>query len=173
MCRQNHGFLYEASIILKYKLIKCQNHTSKYDAHTLSNIPVQIKCRKNKSPIYLGDYSRNFNTYQDFILIIGTWEFDKKVIKEEIFYINHDTYKNMCKFGYIDDIKTKMSRISNNKEDDEKWRILIRECKRLYPEENLIKINMKRDHKNQKRIQCSIPNKNFNIFKKEFKAIKL
>ena len=64
--------------------------------------------------------------------------------------------------------------VSNNKEDDNKWKTLMNEGKQLWKNKtpNLISPRFKRDHKNQKRIQCAITNKNFyNYFLPKFEVI--
>lgn len=172
--RQIHGFLYESRVVSKYKLIKCENYTSEYDAYTLSGIPVQIKYRKWNSSVFFGDFKRNMLKEKDFILIVGTWkENNSNEISEDIYYINYEKFTSMCFFKEINIATVEMKNISNNYYDDPSWKTFTLKYKKIYPEENIIKINFKRDHKSQKRIQCSLSNKNYEIFKTQFKDIKL
>jgi hypothetical protein len=174
MSRQLHGFIYEKNVIDRYKLYKCKEYTSKYDAFTTSNIPVQIKCRKYKSSIYFGDFIRTMNTKEDFILIVGTWKNNKSNISsEDMIYVNCEKFKRMCHWRKIHEYKEYLKCISNDVSDDLEWKKFLRKCKNEYPSENLIKMNMKRDHKKQKRIQCSLSYKNYIKFKMEFKDIKI
>jgi hypothetical protein len=172
--RQKHGLDYEQYIIQKYNLIKSKNYTSIYDAYTYKNdIPVQIKCIKSGSAIEMGSYLRNKSKLQDFILVIGFWENVKNnIVKEHVMYIDHRTFtKNLT---FIDDQKMlgEMKNISNSIRDDLKWT----EFRKKYQEKwkinnNILDIRFKRDHKQQKRIQCAISYKNFNKkFLKMFKA---
>ena len=83
--RQRHGFDFEDKIISKYSLIKSKNYTSKYDAYTITGIPVQIKCIKFKSSIDFGDFRRNQTHLIPFILIVGFWKYKKdNIIKPTI-----------------------------------------------------------------------------------------
>jgi hypothetical protein len=172
--RQLHGFLYEIQVINKYNLIKCEKYISEYDAFTCSGIPVQIKYRKFKSSVCFGDFKRNMLKEKDFILVVGTWkETHYNKISEDIYYINYEKFNDMCFFNEINTATVEMKNISNNHYDDTNWKAFILKYKKIYPKENIIKINFKRDHKSQKRIQCSISNKNYEIFKQQFKDIKL
>lgn len=172
--RQIHGFLYETRVINRYKLIKCQDYISEYDAYTSSGIPVQIKYRKWNSSIYFGDFKRNMFKEKDFILVVGTWKDNhSNKVSEDIYYINYEKFTSMCFFKEIETAICEMKNISNNKEEDYLWKFFTLKYKKIYPKENIIKINFKRDHKSQKRIQCSISNKNYEIFKNQFKDVKL
>ena len=53
--------------------------------------------------------------------------------------------------------------ITNDREDDEKWKEMIKTQKIRWQKEtkNLIRPRFKRDHKSQKRVQCAINNKDF------------
>lgn len=172
MTRQIHGFLYEKYIIKKYNLVKTKEYISKYDAFTRCFIPVQIKLRKEKSPICLGSFERQMSNKVDFILIIGTWKFTKcNIVDEEIYYIPKDKYNSILNYDKLDDLKKEMKSISNSKDDDYKWKKFCMKHKQNF-KNKLVQINFKRDHKKQKRIQCSIPNKMYtNMFKNLFKKI--
>lgn len=162
MCRQIHGFLYEDYVINKYSLVKSQNYTSKFDAYTLTHIPVQIKCIKKGSSIDMGDYYRNITIISSFYLVVGYWHVSKtNIVSEKIHYIDIDVYK---KYMYkntqlILDMKSEMKLISNSKNDDNKWREFVKKYKKLHGKDALLQPRFKRDHKSQKRIQCAINRK--------------
>ncbi len=172
--RQIHGFLYETQIIDRYKLVKCEKYISEYDAYTSTGTPVQIKYRKYKSSICFGDLKRNMLKERDFILVIGTWKDNhNNKISEDVYHINYEKFTSMCFFKNLNLALSEMKTISNSKEDVSLLKKMTLKYKKIYPKENIIHINFKRDHKSQKRIQCSISNKNYKIFKNQFKAIKL
>jgi hypothetical protein len=174
--RQGHGFDYENKVILKYGLKKSNNYTSVYDAYTKLNIPVQIKCIKNKCAVEMGDYLRNKNKKEDFILIVGFWDGQKdNIINEVILYIKKELFIQNLKFNLDDDMFKEMSLISNLKKDDNRWREFRIKFKNEWDHnQNKIDLRCKRDHKTQRRIQCAISWKNFNeYFIKNFDKYKL
>jgi hypothetical protein len=71
--RQLHGFEFEDYIITKFGLTKSKSYTSEYDAYE-KGVPVSIKYIKEKGSIDLGDYFRNANKKQDFIMYVGFWK---------------------------------------------------------------------------------------------------
>lgn len=176
MCRQIHGFLYEEKVIKKYNLIKSDSYTSKYDAFTVSGIPVQIKCIKENASIDLGDYCRNITSEYSYYLIIGRWRQSKKIIiSENIHYIDISIFKSKIKqnTALITAMKDEMKNISNSREDDLKWRAFVKKYKKLHDKRALLQPRFKRDHKSQKRIQCAINNNYYNtVFCKLFKPLK-
>jgi hypothetical protein len=154
--RQQHGFIYEDYIIKTFNLEKCGIYTSKFDAY-YDKIPVQIKCIKKNSEICLGDFKRIQLIDQDFILVLGFWEKNRKnIVKQEVLYIDHVVFKTFCDFDKTESMITEMKSISNRVCDDILWRKFIKKHKELYPTENIIKLRFKRDHKVQKRIQCAV-----------------
>jgi hypothetical protein len=166
--RQNHGFLYEEYIIKKYNLIKEKSYIGKYDAykHTkLKNIPVQIKYIAKQSSIDMGDYFRNKNKSDEFILIIGLYtnKDDFENAEEYILHIeDFEKWNNMFEFKYDKELKVEMSLISNLKVDDQNWKNYCNKYKKYWNEiERHIQLRFKRDHKTQKRIQCAINRVNF------------
>jgi hypothetical protein len=176
MCRQIHGFLYEEHIINKYRLVKSPCYTSKFDAYTETNIPVQIKCIKKGSSIEMGDYYRNMTISSSFYLVLGYWNSCKtEIVSEQIHYIDIDVYKkHVCQnTQWILSSKKEMNWISNSKKDDAKWSEFVKKYKKLHCKKSLLQPRFKRDHKVQKRIQCAINNKCYQtVFCKLFKPLK-
>lgn len=173
--RQGHGFWYEQHVIQKFNLIKADGYTSQYDAfyHDAGVIyPVQIKFIKYGGAIEMGDLKRNSTKKENFILVIGFWQEDKKkVVREDILYIDHDKYKSFVECSFHDIMASEMSEISNSYEDDNKWKIFCDKYKRMWSSCNVLEVRFKRDHKTQKRIQCAIPWRKYNdTFVKAFKA---
>ena len=159
--RQKHGFEYENIIMSNNNIIKEDNYTSKWDAYE-NKIPVSVKCIGYKSSIDFGDFRRQTQVDEDFILYVGFWKTEKNNIVEEYKVLikkeNWNSYfgdKNI-----INDMLLEMKDISNEYSDDSKWKIYRNKYKKLYGD-SIISLRFKRDHKTQKRIQCGITKKNF------------
>lgn len=168
VARQNHGFIYENTIVDKYGLIKLEN-SSIFDA-MYKDIPVQIKCIKQNSTICLGSLLNNKNINKDFIIVIGWWETQKtNIVEEIIYYINWELYSKFFKFQDLDNMFSEMERISNDVSDDNIWKLFTKKYKSSWGVNNPVSINFKRDHKIQKRVQCSISRKNIHKFLEYFK----
>ena len=174
MERQAHGFSYQAEKIKQYNLSTIDPatgeellYTDKWDAF-YNNIPVQIKDKKIGGNIELADIFRQSETTEDFILIVGFWEKEKtNIIEEHILYINgnewHSYFDPIC----LDKYQTLLKTITNDHSDDAKWTQAINQLRKEWSQATpyLIVPRPKRDHKNQKRIQCAI---NKVVFYKHF-----
>jgi hypothetical protein len=172
--RQGHGLVYEDHVIEKYKLIKADNYTSPYDAfYNDAGVvyPVQIKAIKMGAAIEMGDLKRNITKKEDFILVVGFWETTKvNIVREDILYVDHLKYRQYVECHNYDDMKNDMSKISNDRTDDSKWKEFCNKYKCTWSPSNIFDVRFKRDHKKQKRIQCAISwSKYNNIFVKVFK----
>lgn len=162
VARQNHGFIYEDLVIKKYNLTKLTSYIAPFDA-VYNKIPVQIKCIKNGSSIYLGSYLHNTKIFEDFILIIG-FHNSNEVVEEMIYKIDHKTYSEFLKFDNLEEMFKEMDVITNNHDNDNKWKVFMNKYKKEWGIDRVIDLNFKRDHKTQKRIQLSISKKNTSKF---------
>ena len=163
--RQKHGFDYEYSVMSRNNLIKEGHYTSKWDTYEMYNgvkTPVSVKCIKNGSSIDFGDFKRQSEVNEDFILYVGFWSGKKDNIVEEYkLLINKDKWNNY--FGdksITKELLEELKEISNDYSDDGKWKVYRNKYKNLYGS-SIISLRFKRDHKTQKRIQCGITKKNF------------
>lgn len=163
MERQKHGFSFEQEIIQKYNLTPSTNYTEKWDGY-YNTIPVSIKTEKLGSDIELADFRRNANNQDSFYLIVGFWEGNySNIVETKILFINGKEWHNLFPNEFIDIFQNCLDSVSNDKNDDEKWKALIKDAKNQWQHstKNLIRPRFKRDHKKQKRIQCAINNKDF------------
>jgi hypothetical protein len=163
MERQKHGFTYENYIIEKYNIIKSNGYTNKWDGF-LNNIPCSIKTHKLGTGIELADYFRNQEIKEDFYLFVGFWEEEKyNIVEEYCLKIIGDEYSQLFNKDCGIFFQKMITDITNDKKDDLLWKDLMSQGKKLWEisTPNLISPRFKRDHKNQKRIQCAITNKNF------------
>ena len=162
MERQAEGFKFESETIKHFSLDKEKNYTGEFDAYK-DNIPYSIKLSKKGNSICLGDLKRNMEKEKDFYMIIKIGE---KIFKG---FIEYAKYIKLFNFPEYDEFKNKFDLISNSHSDDLKWKQLREEYTKKYKSTNTItSINPKRDHKKQKRIQCSIPNSKINDFLSKF-----
>jgi hypothetical protein len=170
--RQNHGFKYEDDFMERYNLQQSDSYTSDFDGHC-GLLPIQIKYTKVKGEVCLGDYRRNINITQDFILHMAFYEEEGKNklpnAEEYTLYINHKVYTDLFKLNDINIIRDELSLISNDKYDDVKFKTFRNKYKKS---NNIIQVRFKRDHKKQKRIQAAIPRVKLQDFIKLFKPHK-
>jgi len=170
MERQKHGFIFEEFIFSELSLTKINEYTAPYDAYDSNNFKYQIKLIKYGNSIDLGDIFRNAEKQDDFFLVIGFWK-DKKDNIVEIYrlYIDCKKWKNILSFDYYDELKDWIrNKVSNAYEYDKQWKKEMQYWKEKFGKRH-ISIRFKRDHKNQRRIQCAINNKEFySYFLKEF-----
>lgn len=174
MERQQHGFSFEDKIKLKYNIIPNPNYTGKWDGW-LNNIPVSIKTEQLGSDVEMADFFRNMNNQEDFYLIVGFWAQEKtNIVAEYVLYIPANQWNSLFDKECGDFFRYMIDNITNNHEDDIKWKEWMKEGKRLWKLKtpNLIRPRFKRDHKTQKRIQCAINYTDFiDYFVKSFEVI--
>lgn len=158
--RQAHGFKYEEDVIKRYNLEPEQNYTDKWDAY-YKGIPVSIKTCTMSGTVHMGDFYRNASLTHNFILIIGFWSRDvmgERVYEDDlILYINKDFWIEQFPKTAVDAMRTVFNGITNSYDDDEKWKKRMKAFKKEWGSyQTGITIHFKRDHKTQKRTQCSI-----------------
>lgn len=156
--RQQHGFDYEQDVANRYGVILDNNHyTAMWDG-MMNNIPVSIKTHKKGSGPELGSWHRQFTIDYDFYMIVGFWEGDKSnIVEEYCLFIPGKEYHSYF-IDITEDVQNVFSSCSNDRKDDEKWQKMKNAVTKKWKTEtpNIISLNWKRDHKKQKRLQCSI-----------------
>lgn len=168
--RQMFGFMAESTIIKKENLVKSDSYTAEYDAYTQDNIPVQIKTVKNRQAICMGDLKKNFTKDHKFILYILNYFSNSDKVK--LYKITIDDIKKYTDLFYFDQYEEfweEFKQMPHGREYDTQWKALRLKYQRLYKSTpRIVNMNPKRDHKIQKRIQCSIPKKHFEEFLRLF-----
>lgn len=162
--RQAHGFIFEESIINKYHIKKNTEYTGKWDGYLPSKIPVSIKHIKKGNAIDLADLFRQASIIEEFILIIGFYD---DINPDDIYILHfsenewHNYFLDLADFENL--FKNALNSVSNSFSDDAKWTQLRKECVDFWKQNTsgYITVNGKRDHKSQKRWQCSINKTNF------------
>lgn len=160
--RQKHGFLYEEKVISEHNLIACQNSTAKWDAFTNQNVPVSIKTHRNNC-IELGSWLRQSQIDTDFYLMIGFWDdpISKTVTEEYKLLIPCSFWKQQFPLVYRQHIMSLFANVSHEREWDTVWKNRLDrflDNYKSFASRNgiFVKMNAKRDHKTQLRMQCSI-----------------
>jgi hypothetical protein len=181
--RQQHGFLYESNIISRLNFTAWEDYVKKYpDTHldggytstwdaidesangfNYRGKPVQIKCIKKGSSVDLGDIFRNASKKENFVLIVGFWEHTKEnIVEEYIIHVDYNKWNNLFEWSYYDEVADWIkNKVSNCYSYDAQWKKESTHYKQLWGNDRLINPRFKRDHKNQRRIQCGISYNNF------------
>lgn len=165
--RQAHGFLFEEYVESVYGIDRSnKTYTDKWDGEW-KGFPVSIKHIKKGNAIDLGDIFRQASINEDFFMFIDFYETQTVSETDEIhiLFIPAESWQNY--FMPIEKFELKfknaLSSVSNNREDDQKWTELRKDCVKFWKDNTsgFITPNGKRDHRSQKRWQCSINKTNF------------
>ena len=169
MERQKHGLNYENIVFNKFPNIRRNPiYTGKWDGFLgKDNIPVSIKTRKlGSNDVEMGDFFRQSQVNEDFILFLSFWEYDinkeKKIVEEYIFVVPRIFYINNFPLSYVEEQKNVFDNVDvneeRNRQKDLEWIQRRNEYKkRRQSSGSKVKIRYKKDHKGQKRIQCAFP----------------
>lgn len=164
--RQAHGFIFEEYVEKHYGVNReGKTYTDKWDGE-LNGKPVSIKHIKKGNAVDLGDIFRQASINEDFYMIIDFYSESD----DEIYVLDipaEEWKKYFPTVPFEEKFRSALSSVTNNREDDMKWKTLMNECKNFWKQNcpNIIRPNGKRDHQTQKRWQCSICN---SLFYKEF-----
>lgn len=176
MERQIFGFNYQSNFIKKNHLTEDKNYTGKYDAYSKSGLPIQIKTFKNKGELMMADPFRYLAIENDFILVIANRDNYNKVISEKSYLIKSQTLKTVLEKNNFKSraeyCKSVLSSVTNSRDDDAKFKKLMEEEKKSR-KGSIINMQAKRDHKSQKRVQWSIPNRHIKTFLSFFEEINI
>lgn len=177
--RQRHGFINEQRIVDLYDLNHLkEQYTHKWDAFTKEDtpIPVSIKSKSKNGSVEMGDFFRNADVKEDFYLHVTYWSPnitlgtpksklltpDKVITSEHALLIPGPAWSAMFPQSLHENISTLIDEASNDKSYDETWKKKCAELKDKWEQTgSIIKLAPKRDHKDQKRMQCVIPYKEF------------
>lgn len=165
--RQNHGFLFEEYIEKIYGINRQgRSYTDKWDGEW-KGFPVSIKHIKKNNAIDLGDIFRQASISEPFFMFIGFYETENNFEKDEIhilFFPKNSWQSYFLPLNQFEILfKNALNSVSNDKKDDNKWTELRTSCVQFWKNNTsgFITPNGKRDHKKQKRWQCSINKTNF------------
>jgi len=165
--RQGHGFAFEDYIEKYYKVNRDnKSYTDKWDGE-YNGYPVSIKHIKKGNAVDLADVFRQASINEDFIMFVDFYETETVSDSDEIHILFIPGEKWQSYFMplnlFEDKFKNVLASVTNDKSDDNKWTLLRKECVNFWKQNTngFITLNGKRDHKKQKRWQCSINKTNF------------
>lgn len=165
--RQAHGFIFEDYVEKEYGVNReNKTYTDKWDGEW-RGYPVSIKHIKKGNAVDLGDIFRQASINQDFFMFVDFYETPTVSDSDDIHILFIPAEKWQEYFMPLDKFENKfrnaLTSVTNNKVDDQKWTQLRTECVNYWKENTnkIITPNGKRDHKSQKRWQCSINKTNF------------
>lgn len=165
--RQRHGFKFEDWVKKTFFDIY---YASKWDIPKELNPnkrggPISIKTAKWKGSVYFGDTIRQYDINTDFTLIVGFWKEmsgKKKIVKITKSIITTNNWRKY--WGKISrkELLILDKLIKNRTKDYKAIRIEAQKLKKtIGAKYGIITLNPKIDSKTQRRLQCSIPFKDF------------
>ena len=173
MERQSFGFEYQKKFCDE-NIIEDKGYTNKFDAHTSKGLPIQIKTFKGKGELMMADPFRYINNNEDFAMVVANRDRNNKIISEKCYYIDNNTLKKILEDNNFseraDYCKRCLDSVTNDRKDDNRFKEMMKQEKENR-KESLLNMQAKRDHKKQKRVQWSIPNKQIDTFFSFFKEI--
>jgi hypothetical protein len=167
--RQGHGFTNENTVIKRFGLRKEQSYTAKWDAYSPTDVPISIKSPEASRPIEFGSYWNQINVTEDFYIIYSPYAYVEKdgvqirVFAEPVIAkIPATVWNGLFDTAFNSRIKRVMEQVTNDKSDDTKFKELVKDFKSQYIKSKAkMNVLFKRDHKTQKRVQCSLDNTEF------------
>jgi hypothetical protein len=172
--RQAHGFKNELMVIDRYNLNKATSYTAKWDAiaprivvgqRVIKDVPTSIKTIREGGSVDMGDIFRHAKNGNDFVLHVDFYRGPRSelnIVETYTIYIESGKWRSLFEFGHYDFLRGCLHEITNSYSDDLKWKSMMAEMNKLWRrEERIVHLAPKRDHKKQKRIQCTIPNRKF------------
>ena len=165
--RQGHGFLFEDYVETAYGVNReGKSYTDKWDGEW-RGYPVSIKHIKKGNAVDLGDIFRQASITEDFFMFVDFYETETVSNSDEIHILFIPAADWRKYFLPLDKFETKfreaLNSVTNDRADDNKWTKLRSDCVAYWKNNTpgLITPNGKRDHRSQKRWQCSINKTNF------------
>lgn len=138
------------------------NYTDKWDGD-INGFPISIKHTAQGQAICCADLFRQASIAEDFIMIVDYYTNNSNDI--HFLYIPGKAWHSyfMDLEDFEEKFRTALNNVSNDKTDDIKWTKYRKDCVAFWKEHTnkIITVNGKRDHKDQKRWQCSINKTNF------------
>jgi len=180
--RQEHGFINEEIICKERGYLTWKeyeerhpehgsltgSYTAPFDAIDLQRPgdkfhgkPIQIKTIKRGCAVDMGDIFRNAAKEGDFELIIEFY--DKlgptkipNIVESHTVQVDCDKWKSLFKFDKYPAWKDWIGSVSNDHAYDQQWKAERDERRQDWGRERIVQPRFKRDHKTQRRIQCSV-----------------
>ncbi len=165
--RQKHGLKFEDWLKKTFFDIY---YTSEWDIPEQLNPikrggPISIKTAKWRGSVYFGDALRQFDVDHNFTLIVGFWVHEgnrKRIVKITEDVVTKEKWRSYWSNLVREDLLKLDRTIKNRKLGYIKARKKAKEIKsEIESKLGIITLNPKIDSKTQRRLQCSIPSKEF------------
>ncbi len=165
---QSHGFVFEKWVRDQFFGGYKNKYSAKWDIPAeknkkLGRIPVSIKTAKYHSTINLGDALRQFQTNEDFLLIVGFWKQNgiyKKIVNASAVLVKKGIWKALWEPLTEKQLKSLDNLIKDKSVGYVKIRAKAQKLKRSFPVIAMT-LNPKIDSKTQRRLQCGL---RFNLY---------
>lgn len=183
--RQGHGFSFEGAIQALLDLETDTNPTSRFDGFRCAKDVVEYISVKHigaKNALELSDYERNARRTESITMYLGRWSVrGGQRVTTEIYVMTIPAEEWRTYFPDDDRVdhftkSTVFAGISNDRRDDKAWKSRTSMLKRAWRQQlplTPIDIRFKRDHGNQRRVQCAVPFRNFpSVFARFYDEVK-
>jgi len=166
--RQAHGFIFQSGVSSLLRLYVTASYTDEVDAYSIKQPDDEVMRHSFKniqagSSVELGDLVRNANAKRDFAMYVGFWSSFKTNIREiYVLRVRADYWRTMFPADVTPfTAERAFEGITNSRADDQKWATRQAELKALWkeavPDSSPVVVHFKRDHKDQRRVQCGMP----------------
>lgn len=165
---QAHGYRFQTASAYLLGLKECEDYTGPVDAVTIDPATGELyerwsmKTARYRGPVYLGSLLRNATVAHALRMVVGFWQRRRdNTIAILALWLPEGAWRAL----FPEDTEpflapAAFAGISNRREDDAAWRDrrkgLLDAWREQLPAGSPIVANYKRDHKRQKRVQCSI-----------------
>jgi len=162
---QNHGFIFEDWVKNTFFNGYKGGYSDKWDVPREFNkkhggLPISIKTAKYGSTISLGDARRQFDTKEEFLMIVGFWKQEgiyKKIVNVTSVVVKKELWAKLWEPIVLEDLIKLDSLIKNTSLHYTKVRKMAQDLKKQKPYLLCkITLNPKVDSKTQRRLQCGI-----------------
>ena len=171
--RQKFGFDYQKYFCQKNNLEEDKKYTGKFDAYK-NGVFYQIKTYKNQGELMMADPFRYIENEVDFVLVVANRNERNEILSERKVLIKNNKLQTFLKtqdFNFrVHYCQELLNSVSNDESDD----VYFKEHMKTEQEarkNSIINVQAKRDHKKQKRVQWSIPNRYIIDFLNNFDKI--
>ena len=174
--RQRHGFEFQSAVCSLLGLFEPENYTHPHDAYDADPDtaedpdPYSLKAIRVGGNLELGSLARQAGTQRDFKLCVALWKpagSEKEIQSIHAMHVPADYWRSLWPANISPFLaEAAFDGISNSPADDERWALRMAGLQETWqanlPGGSPAKLHLKRDHSQQRRVQCSISREGFN-----------
>lgn len=177
--RQGHGLKYEENLDGRFYLLPysdIRSYTAEFDRKAINGKPISIKTKGLGGGIELGDYFRNARKSADFYMIASFWQGTKgNIVQEHFLEVPVEEWLKNFHDSWEERIRNMFAQTSHDPSYDEEWTRQRTALQNDYEKwradtGGIIRLNPKRDHSSQLRMQCSIGYTDFLAFADKYRT---